>query len=127
MSFFGDLAAAAESLRASRDFVLRAVQRHGGALKASRFREDRSFLLEAAKLGAGSCLQGAAEALRGDRELVLELVCHDAAAYQFALEELRQEKEFALEAAKRNGGVLKFVGSTFQATGMPLGRWWCGL
>ena len=53
MSFFGDLAAAAESLRASRDFVLRAVQRHGGALKASRFREDRSFLLEAAKRNGG--------------------------------------------------------------------------
>lgn len=43
---------AAPELRSSRDFVLRAVGRHGAALKhAEAFRGDKNFLLDAAKAG----------------------------------------------------------------------------
>ena len=117
-SFFGSsFADAAPELQANRRFLLEAVKSHGAALAYApeSLRSDKSFLMEAAKAGAGLCLQGAKDALKSDRELVLEMVVHDAASARFAAEELQNDKEFAVEAAKRNGAVLKFLPSKFQA------------
>lgn len=116
-SFLGEaFKDAAPELRGNRSFVLKAVSRHGAALAhAEQFRADKSFLLEAAKAGCGSALQGASGTLQHENEFVLEMIIHDAVAYKFASEELRSDKEFAMEAARRNGAVLKFMTSNFQA------------
>ena len=107
---------AAPELRGNRSFVLKAVSKHGAALAhAEQFRSDKSFLLEAAKAGCGSALQGASHTLQQEKGLVLEMIIHDAVAYKFASEELRSDKEFAMEAARRNGAVLKFMNSNLQA------------
>lgn len=110
---FGD---AAPELRGNRGFVLKAVGKHGAALAhAEQFRGDKSFLLDAAKAGCGSALQGASDALRSEKDFLLEMIIHDAIAYKYVSEELRSDKEFAMEAARRNGAVLKFMSSNFQA------------
>ncbi|CAE7350317.1 fpaA [Symbiodinium sp. CCMP2456] len=117
-SFFGTaFADAAPELRANRRFVLAAVGSHGAALAhaSDALQSDKSFLVEAAKAGSGSCLQGARESLKSDRDLVLEMVVHDAASVRFVTEELRNDKAFAIEAVKRNGAALKFLLPKFQA------------
>ncbi|CAK9029666.1 unnamed protein product [Durusdinium trenchii] len=107
---------ASAELRSSRGCVMKAVALHGAALKhAEAFRGDKAFLLEAAQKGFGGALQGASRTLQEDRAFVLEMIIHDPVCYKFAAEELRVDKEFALEAAKRNGASLKFMPSNFQA------------
>eukprot|EP00440_Ansanella_granifera_P057643 gb/GFBE01062494.1/.p1 GENE.gb/GFBE01062494.1/~~gb/GFBE01062494.1/.p1 ORF type:complete len:967 (+),score=258.36 gb/GFBE01062494.1/:1-2901(+) len=108
---------AAPELRNSKDFILKAVGANGAALGSApdSFRNDKAFLLEAAKAGHGSALQGSSNALRSDRNFVLDMVVHSAAAYKYASEDLLQDKDFALAAAKRNGQTLKFMNSVFKA------------
>ena len=116
-SFLGEaFKDAAPELRSNRDFVLKAVKKHGKALSyAEQFRGDKSFLLEAAKAGYGSALQGATDALKSEKDFVLEMIIYDASAYKFVSEDLQNDKEFAMEAARRNGNTLKFMTSNFQA------------
>eukprot|EP00438_Fugacium_kawagutii_P031097 Skav204639 [mRNA] locus=scaffold1712:406598:408688:- [translate_table: standard] len=78
-------------------------------------RNDKAFLLEAAKAGKGAAMQGASLALREDRNFVLEMSVHDADAYKFAAEDLLNDKDFAVAVAKRNGKALKHMLPIFKA------------
>eukprot|EP00931_Biecheleriopsis_adriatica_P049912 TRINITY_DN28886_c0_g1_i1.p1 TRINITY_DN28886_c0_g1~~TRINITY_DN28886_c0_g1_i1.p1 ORF type:complete len:841 (+),score=209.10 TRINITY_DN28886_c0_g1_i1:83-2524(+) len=108
---------AAPDLRSSKEFVLKAVGANGAALgvTSDAFRSDRSLLLQAAKAGHGSALQGAAPQLRSDRNFVLEMVVHDAEAYKYAHEDLLNDREFALAAVRRNGLALQHMLPGFKA------------
>ncbi|CAK9031861.1 unnamed protein product [Durusdinium trenchii] len=107
---------ASAELRSSRGCVMKAPPYESMGLDAETpCRMRQAFLLEAAQKGFGGALQGASRTLQEDRAFVLEMIIHDPVCYKFAAEELRVDKEFALEAAKRNGASLKFMPSNFQA------------
>jgi len=53
-----------------------------------------------------SALRYATEAVRGNRELVLEASAQNASIVEFASDSLRRDKSFAVEAVSRNGDVL---------------------
>jgi len=117
-SYFGTaFADAAPGLRNDRNFVLKAVAANGAALASAseEFRGDRLLLRSAAQKGHGAALQGAKASLQGDRALVLEMVSDDAESYKYASEDLKQDRDFALQVVKRNGKALKSVLPKFKA------------
>eukprot|EP00930_Biecheleria_cincta_P098524 TRINITY_DN9017_c0_g1_i1.p1 TRINITY_DN9017_c0_g1~~TRINITY_DN9017_c0_g1_i1.p1 ORF type:complete len:794 (-),score=199.57 TRINITY_DN9017_c0_g1_i1:251-2593(-) len=117
-SYFGTaFADAAPGLRNDRNFVLKAVAANAAALASApeEFRGDRLLLRSAAQNGHGAALQGAKASLQGDRALVLEMVTDDAETYKYASEDLKQDRDFALQVVKRNGKALRSVLPKFKA------------
>ena len=116
--YFGTaFADAAPELRNNKDFLLKALGVHGAAMTGApdALRRDKTFMLEAAKEGKGAALQGAMRDLRDDRNLILEMIVHDAQAYKHCSEDLLNDKDFAVAVAKRNGKALKFMIPAFRA------------
>jgi len=108
---------AARVLTNDREFILECVVANPEAMAhaTKQMRADRDLLREAAKLGRGAALKGAAVELREDADFVLEMVGLDAGAYEHAPAELREKRDFALAAAARNGLALQYMSRVFQA------------
>lgn len=116
--YFGTAFQEADSaLRGDKEFVLEAINAHPAALTGASdsVRNDRDVILEAARKGCGLALEGAHPQLQRDRNFVLELLTIDPQAYKYAAEELRESKDFAIEAASRSGRSLQHMPSKFKA------------
>lgn len=57
----------------------------------------------------GFYLQYASEALKGDRDVVMEAVKYDGCSLQYASEELRGDKDVVMEAAKNDWEALQYA------------------
>eukprot|EP00933_Yihiella_yeosuensis_P023350 TRINITY_DN18180_c0_g2_i2.p1 TRINITY_DN18180_c0_g2~~TRINITY_DN18180_c0_g2_i2.p1 ORF type:complete len:445 (+),score=87.50 TRINITY_DN18180_c0_g2_i2:258-1592(+) len=108
------LSHAAKELQDTPELVLEAIiagRANGGAaleLAPLRLREDRQFLLQAAKL-TSQALRIAPDSLRSDKSFVLEAVKCRGAALQFALDHFRSDRTIVLEAVKQDLGALTFA------------------
>jgi len=133
---------ASEALRADRNIVLQVVKTCGLSLEfANAFLQaDRSVVLEAVKRH-GEALQHAHASFQGDKEVVLEAVCNDTSAavfarqdifsdedfvlalverrcwlaWNFLSESLKKDKDFMLEATKRDGFALQYASDKLRA------------
>lgn len=91
---------ASDSLKADREVVLAAVRDYGNALEyaSDRLKADREIVLTAVTNHySETALQYADDSLKVDREVVLAAVENGAAAFEYASEDLQQDKKI-LEA-----------------------------
>eukprot|EP00971_Amphidinium_carterae_P119006 2357570-Amphidinium_carterae.1 len=98
------------SLRADREVVLAAVQKHGGALglATEALRADRE-VVRAAVQKTGFALEHATKALRADHEIVLEAVRKHGGALSYATEALRADREVVQAAVQQEAAALRWV------------------
>eukprot|EP01043_Picozoa_sp_COSAG02_P052745 COSAG02_NODE_5730_length_4084_cov_2.138269_2_plen_898_part_00 len=64
---------------------------------------------------SGTELKFAADALRADRQLVLDAVAHSAAAFRYASTNLREDRQFVVAATTENADVLRYVPERLRA------------
>ena len=84
-----------------------ALNRRQKMIDENSTKED---VLEAVKQKQdGFYLQYASEALKGDRDVVMEAVKYDGCSLQYASEELRGDKEVLLKAAKNDWEALQYA------------------
>ena len=88
--------------------VLAAVARDGSALQfaADALKGDREVVLAAVEHD-GWALEFATDALKGDREVVRAAVEQDGWALEFAADEMRGDREVVLAAVKQSGRAFK--------------------
>ncbi|CAJ1398099.1 unnamed protein product [Effrenium voratum] len=95
------------------DLMLKAVGRHGQALKFASFelleRKLIHNLVRTAVRSSGLSLMHAPPELRKEKELVMEAVRQNGMALQFAAEELRVDPEVVREAVSQEGLALEFA------------------
>ena len=70
---------------------------------------DRSFVLELARLGQWNVLKVVPERFQKDREVVLAAVQSNGLALSFALEQFRNDREIVIAALKKNGSSFPYV------------------
>lgn len=129
---------AGKDLRADKDVVLLAVQRNGRALEfaSEALKNDPqvSFAAltqlevpgvseaspshemgHAAVRKSGEFLMCLPQALREDREILLEAVASKGMVLEMAPADLRDDKELVLAACEQNGNALQFAGEDMKA------------
>jgi len=112
---------ASAEVRGDREVVLSAVQQSGMQLEfaSTELRGDRELVLVAMRQG-GSLLDASLE-LRADREVVLAAVqsarCNAARQFSFACEALKANREFVLELLRRKCDVLPSASADLKADG----------
>mmetsp|Transcript_25088 Transcript_25088/g.38173 ORF Transcript_25088/g.38173 Transcript_25088/m.38173 type:complete len:287 (-) Transcript_25088:39-899(-) len=77
-------------------------------------RQDKEFMLQAVK-HTWKALAFASPALRADRDLVLEAVLIAGDALSFASEELRKDKDLVLQAAKNDYLALRYASEALRS------------
>ncbi|CAE7632687.1 SLC35F6 [Symbiodinium pilosum] len=106
----------AETFGQNYELMLKAVGRHGQALKFASFaRLERKLihnLVLTAVRSSGSSLAHAPMELKGDKDLVIEAVKQNGMALQYAAEEMRVDREVVLEAVQQHGLALQYASDT---------------
>ena len=100
------------ALRAKREVALRAIRDQPRALQyvSAELKKDRELVLTAVR-GGGVYIAYADPSLRADREIALEALRHDGElkAYGRLSEALRKDRNFVLEALAENRGIISRV------------------
>lgn len=95
------------------ELMLKAVGRHGQALKFASFERLEQKLIHNLVLTAvrssGMSLAHAPAQLKGKKELVMEAVKQNGMALQFAAEDMREDSEVVLQAVSQHGLALQFA------------------
>ncbi|CAE7214949.1 yghU [Symbiodinium natans] len=103
----------AETFGQNYELMLKAVGRHGQALKFASFeRLERKLihnLVLTAVRSSGASLAHAPVELKADKDLVIEAVKQDGMALQYAAEEMRVDREVVLEAVQQDGLALQYA------------------
>lgn len=103
----------AETFGQNYELMLKAVGRHGQALKFASFeRLERKLihnLVLTAVRSSGASLAHAPVDLKADKDLVIEAVRQNGMALQYAAEEMRVDREVVLNAVQSDGLALQFA------------------
>lgn len=100
-----------------RDFILEAAKLNSQVLNQipkNKFRSDRDIMLGRVKLN-GKDLNHASKELQANKEIVLGAVKQDGSSLRYASKELQADKEVVLEAVKQDGASLLFASKELQA------------
>ena len=105
---------AAENIKADQEFIFEIIENIGGWMlmhASEKLKTNRQFVIKAVELN-GAALEFAAENLKNDREVVLsaarsETMC--SCALMFASESLKSNSEFVIEVMKSNKYGVKFA------------------
>jgi BRCT domain type II-containing protein len=113
----GVLRYADKSLKADRDFILKAVKQNGDALEYAdkALKADRKVILAAVKAQCYNSLYFADKTLRADREVVLAAVKQFGGALENADKTLKADREVVLAAVKEWGGALRYADKALRA------------
>ncbi len=107
---------ASDKLKADREIVMAAVQRGGYALEYSsdELKADKDVVMAAVQEDYRA-LEYASDELKADKDIVMAAVQEDADALNYALGELKADKEFVFAAVQRNGFALKYASEELKA------------
>mmetsp|Transcript_13785 Transcript_13785/g.26298 ORF Transcript_13785/g.26298 Transcript_13785/m.26298 type:complete len:299 (-) Transcript_13785:38-934(-) len=78
-------------------------------------RSNRELIITAVKRSGGEAFQFAADNLKQDREVVLEAVRVNGLALQYAANDVREDRAFMLEVVQIDGQALKYASERFRA------------
>ncbi|KAF0975367.1 hypothetical protein FDP41_005361 [Naegleria fowleri] len=106
----------ASKLRQDRNFVLQAAQLEGGVL--NYYKEDslndKEVVLEALKTKKGFSLESASPELLKDNNFVMEAIRLNEKSVWYASEKLWKDRELVFEAIKQNKKALQWVSHTLR-------------
>mgnify|MGYP002803531317 CR=1 FL=1 len=95
------------------ELMLKAVGRHGQALKFASFERLEEKLIHKLVLTAvrssGMSLAHAPDQMRAEKDLVIEAVKQNGMALQFAAEEMREDPQVVFQAVSQQGLALQFA------------------
>ncbi|CAE6932824.1 yghU [Symbiodinium sp. CCMP2456] len=99
----------AETFGQNYELMLKAVGRHGQALKFASFERLERKLIHNLVRSSGASLAHAPVDLKADKDLVIEAVRQNGMALQYAAEEMRVDREVVLNAVQSDGLALQFA------------------
>ena len=100
----------------TREFVLLVVARNGKKLAHmwDKFKNDKEFVMAAAKQYDGEALGYASEALKNDKEFIIAIVKQNGLALAHVPNAFKDDKEVVMAAVKQNGLALADVPNAFK-------------
>ncbi len=110
------LEGASDDIKADRQFMLKAVQKRGYALKyaSDDLKADKEVVIAAVQQ-YGYALKHASDNLKADKEVVLAAVQQNGYALEYASSELKADKEFVISAVQKNGYALKYLSENLRS------------
>ena len=99
-----------------RDFVIENIRANGPSemyYASDALKGNKDIIREVVKLN-GMALVWASVALKGDREIVMEAVKQNGWALEYASAELQGDREIVLEAVKQSGEALRYASEELQ-------------